>query len=331
MKRSDLMRPESSYEAVIKQREIDGNAFGIKYADAFVAVPCPACGQEGEAVFEKYHFQHRLCGGCKTLFCSPRPSEELLSIFYNDYLAPQMWTELLLQADVARKTLQYRPRVEKITSVIKDNGGYAGGVAVDVGAGSGAFSLCLKESGFFSEVIALDLSRFCVQACQKQGLKTHLGQVKELANSFADFICMNDLFEHVFDPLVLLKQCYAVLKPGGFVSIATPNGEGFDFKILKGKTGNITPPEHLTYFNPSSLSALFKKAGFETIYAQTPGKLDVEIILKAKTRGFSVKKNNEYLDFILEQEESVLENFQNFLAENKLSSHMLVIARKESL
>ncbi len=324
------MRPENSYDAVIKQREIDGIAFGLKYKDKFVAVPCPACGHKGEGSFEKYHFQHRLCGHCRTLFCSPRPTEDLLGIFYNEYPAPQMWTRLLLQADVARKTLQYRPRVEKIISVIKENNGKAGGVAVDVGAGSGAFSLCMKELGFFADVIALDLSQSCVQACQQQGLKTHLGRVEELPELSADFICMNDLIEHVFDPLTLLKHCYAVLRPQGIVSIATPNGEGFDFKILKEMTGNITPPEHLTYFNPSSLSTLLLKAGFEPLYAQTPGKLDVEIILKAKAKGFPLKAKNEFLDFILEQDETVLEDFQAFLAANKLSSHMLVIAQKKS-
>ena len=153
MNKSDLIRPKNSYDAVIKQREIDGNAFGIKYSPSFVSVPCPACGQEGDTVFEKFHFQHRLCGRCKTLFCSPRPTEELLGVYYHEFTAPRMWTELLLQADVARKALQYRPRAEKIVSIIKKNGGSSAGVAVDVGAGSGAFSLCLKELRFFISVL----------------------------------------------------------------------------------------------------------------------------------------------------------------------------------
>jgi hypothetical protein len=77
------------------------------------------------------------------------------------------------------------------------------------------------------------------------------------------------------------------------------------------------------------LPALLKKAGFETIYVKTPGQLDVDIILKARAQGFPLREKNEFLNFILEQEESVLENFQKFLAGNKLSSHMLVIARKK--
>ena len=105
--------------------------------------------------------------------------------------------------------------------------------------------------------------------------------------------------------------------------------EGFDFKILKDKTQNVTPPEHLTYFNPHSLSLILSKTGFQTVLVETPGKLDVEIILKEKKAGYPLKQNNEYLDYLLNQGEEVLADFQKFLSANKLSSHMLIVARKK--
>jgi UDP-glucose 4-epimerase len=114
-------------------------------------------------------------------------------------------------------------------------------------------------------------------------------------------MCMNDLIEHVFDPLSFLKQCRNALRPSGFISIATPNGEGFDFKILKDKTGNIAPPEHLTYFNPRSLEMVLKKAEFEIVVLETPGQLDVEIMLKEKLKGYPLAEKNAYIDFLLGQ------------------------------
>jgi hypothetical protein len=56
--------------------------------------------------------------------------------------------------------------------------------------------------------------------------------------------------------------------------------------------------------------------------------LDVEIVLKERQKGYPLGDKNEYLDFLLRQDGDVLENFQKFLSENRLSSHMLVIARK---
>jgi 2-polyprenyl-3-methyl-5-hydroxy-6-metoxy-1,4-benzoquinol methylase len=239
-----------------------------------------------------------------------------------------MWTDLLLKSDTERKIIQYAPRVEKIVSSIKDQGRRSGGVALDLGAGSGAFSVCLKSTGFFNEVIALDLSEDCVTACTNRDLKTLKGTITDLDDGSIDLICMNDLIEHLFDPFSFLKECYRVLRDSGYISIATPNGEGFDFKILKDKTKNITPPEHLTYFNPYSLSLLLSKTRFSTVFVETPGKLDIEIILKEKKSGYPIRDENEYIDYLLEQDEEVLQNFQKFLSENRLSSHMLIMAQK---
>jgi len=321
------MRPEKTYKDIIKQREIDGIAFYNKYNNDFVNVNCPACGNEGKLLFKKYGFEHKLCENCKTIFCSPRPSDKLLSIYYNQYESLKMWTRLLLETDLERKILQHEPRVNKIISVMRQDG-ENGGVIVDIGAGSGAFSNCLKKSKFFTKVIALDLSEDCVKVCRKNGLDAICGTIWDLEDDSADIVCINDLIEHLFDPLNFLKKCYKILRDGGYISIATPNGEGFDFKILEDNTDNITPPEHLNYFNCFSIDLLLAKAGFKTICLETPGKLDVEIISNKRNKGYLINENNKYIDFLLDQNEETLDNFQKFLSENKLSSHMFIIGKK---
>ena len=157
------------------------------------------------------------------------------------------------------------------------------------------------------------------------------GTVIDIETGSTNLICMNDLIEHVFDPFALLKECRRALNVGGFISIATPNGEGFDFKILKGKTKNITPPEHINYFNPHSINLLLERTGFSPISIETPGILDVEIIRKEKDQGFPLKTTNDYLDYLMGLDEAVLKNFQEFITNNRLSSHMLVIAQKKEV
>lgn len=329
MKKLDLMRPKEAYETVLRQREADGNTFFLKYNKEFVDVDCPSCAGEGGETFQKYGFRHKTCKNCGTLFCSPRPTDDLLGTYYNTYESPRMWTELLLKADTERKALQYGPRVDKIVTAMKNHGKTMGGVALDLGAGSGAFSVCLKNAGFFYDVIATDLSGDCVKACRDIGLNAQTGTVSDVESNSVDLICMNDLIEHLFDPFSFLKECHWALRDGGFISIATPNGEGFDFKILKDKTVNITPPEHLTYFNPYSLELILAKCGFSVVLTETPGILDVEMVLKEKMSGYPLGENNEYIDFLLRLDEEVLQNFQRFLSENNLSSHMIVLARKK--
>ena len=54
----------------------------------------------------------------------------------------------------------------------------------------------------------------------------------------------------------------------------------------------------------------------------------MEIVLSKKNNGYLINRKNEYIDFLLEQGEETLNNFQKFLSENKLSSHMFVIGKK---
>jgi SAM-dependent methyltransferase len=329
MKSFDQMRPEDEYRQVLRQRETDGSAFYQAHHDSFIETNCPACGTPGTFSFRKFGFSHKSCPKCSTLFCSPRPVDTLISLYYTTYQAPELWTRLLLKADKQRKILQHTPRVEKIVSNIQSNGLGKGGMALDLGAGSGAFATCLKNTGFFDDIIALDISDSCVSACRNSGLTARKGIIADVENASLDLICMNDLIEHVFSPVNLLLNCRRTLKKRGFLAIATPNGEGFDFKILRENTKNITPPEHLNYFNPDSMKILLEKAGFTPIVIETPGILDVDIIRKEREAGYPLKEKNEYLDYLFGLGPKTLENFQQFISQNRLSSHMLVIAQKK--
>ena len=321
-------RPTELYAKVLKARKDDGEQFFKEYHDSFVDIKCPACESDrSEIVFYKYGFTHRICLSCGTLYVSPRPTNELLSKYYNEYSAPKIWTTILVNAEIARKKLQYQPRADYILSKLPKTN--ARSVAVDMGAGSGAFALCLKERNVFSDVIALDVSSECVSVCKDAGLSSKLGSVDDLEDESCDLICMNDLIEHLFDPISFLRQCYSKLRSGGVISIATPNGKGFDFMLLKSETNNITPPEHIQYFNPKSLNSLLSMVGFVDIDITTPGILDVSMINEKIKAGVHFN-DNQYLEHLIKSsDETVLNNFQKFLSDNLLSSHMVAIGIKK--
>lgn len=329
MKEFDLMRPKKVYADVLRQREVDGIDFYHQYSQEFVDINCPACGKQGKFSFEKYGYAHKICSYCETLFCTPRPKDVLLMRYYEKCESAKLWTRLLLSADMERKRLQYMPRAERIIEVIKEKATVSGGIAIDIGAGSGAFASCLKTTGFFRNVIAMDCSADCVIACKKSGLGAIIGSITDVAGESCDFISLMDLIEHIFNPLDFLKKCFLSLRAGGFIAIATPNCLGFDFKIMGAATRNITPPEHLNYFNPGSLELLLESVGFTVVSSETPGKLDVEIVLKEKLSGYDIAAKNGFIDFLLNQDETVLAIFQRFISDNNLSSHMLIVARKE--
>ena len=95
-------------------------------------------------------------------------------------------------------------------------------------------------------------------------------------------------------------------------------------------TVNVTPPEHLNYFNPSSLTLLLEKTGFNVISVETPGILDVQIVKRALQQNKIDMNNNQYLkELLLNGDDKSLSGFQDFLKSNLLSSHMVIVAIKE--
>lgn len=286
-------------------------------------------GGEAYISFYKYGFTHMKCKKCDTLYVSPRPPEHKLFEYYDKYEAPNFWTELLTKTNSERKYLQHIPRVEILKKIIEKNNNQKK-LFVDLGAGNGNFSKAIQEANIFDKVLATDISDECIKSCKKQNLETKKCTIEDFVNESIDCITFNDLIEHVFNPFEFINSCFNKLKQNGILMLSTPNGEGFDFKILKDKTENITPPEHIQYFNPKSIKILLEKIGFAIVEISTPGILDTNIIKRQITeKQFDIKQNNEFLDFIYSiDNEEVVNSFQEFLQKNNLSSHMLVFAKK---
>jgi SAM-dependent methyltransferase len=316
------------YKSIEEQWRVDGTDFHAAHHQRFVEVACPACGQDGPTVFAKYGFGHRLCDGCQTLYCSPRPPDELLAVYYNEYPSARMWGELLRETAEHRRVHQHGPRLRRIEDDLRARGVKHGGHLLDLGAGSGIFAGLVRDSGFFDRVSLLEISEASIAMLRQAGFRHVHSSFDELADESVDVVTMNDLLEHLHDPLAVLGQCLRVLRPGGHIAMATPNGRGFDFMIMGRDTGNIVPPCHLTYFNPASVRILLERAGFVPVSVTTPGVLDVEIMLRHRDEGYDVKSRNAWVDFLLDRDEHTRRGFQTFLSENGLSSHMLVLGAR---
>jgi len=326
------MRPSDIYETMLITREKCGTEFFLNESDGFAGVDCPACSapsSQAAFAFYKYGFRHLTCPACSTLYVTPRPTHAQLSTYYTGYDAPRMWTEILLRTSDTRKVVQHMPRVRKLQGLLEAHAAPRD-CFVDLGAGNGIFAKAVAQAALFGRTIACDISPRCTEACQALGLETVTGTLESFAPSSLDCVSSNDLIEHLHDPAGLLLQLRSRLRDGGLIQIATPNGEGFDFKLLGDKTDNITPPEHLQYFNPRSISLLLERCGFEPIDVTTPGVLDMEIVKRHRNeRGFDLGRANAFLEHLYALGDKDMEaSFQTFLADNKLSSHMLVYARK---
>lgn len=132
---------------------------------------------------------------------------------------PNLWKrnfEELRQRDIALFTL----------------GDLNGKSVLDIGCGAGLYVLTMLKMGA-AHVAGQDLSESAVQlgkrTCAREGYTPDLkvGDCTKLqfeSNSF-DAVFSGDVFEHITDDqkLATLKEIYRVLRPGGIVTIKTPN------------------------------------------------------------------------------------------------------------
>ena len=122
---------------------------------------------------------------------------------------------------------------------------------LDVGCNSGAISIPLQKIGNY--VKAIDLVPELVSQAQKNGIKAEVGEAEDLSrfeNNTFDCVICSEVLEHLYDPLVAIKEAYRVLKPGGkyIVTVPYPDGE-----MSKNKLGDF----HQQNFSLEIIDTLF--------------------------------------------------------------------------
>ena len=110
--------------------------------------------------------------------------------------------------------------------------------------------------------------------------------------------------------------------------LSCPNVLGFDVRML-GTSSNTIDHEHVNYFHPGSLRHLLLVSGLIVIEVTTPGKLDADLVRKAALGGQLDISRQPFLKHVLIDEwERLGTSFQQFLAEQRISSHMWAVARR---
>jgi ubiquinone/menaquinone biosynthesis C-methylase UbiE len=128
------------------------------------------------------------------------------------------------------------------------------GRLLEIGFGSGQFLKKMQLCGW--EVEGVDFDSKAVEGVKKRyGFNVHVGSLESIGypdNSF-DAITMSHVIEHVHDPVALLKECYRILKPTGYLVAVTPNINSWGHKKFEENWIHLDPPRHLHLFSDSTL------------------------------------------------------------------------------
>ncbi|CUU85374.1 Uncharacterised protein [Campylobacter hyointestinalis] len=176
--------------------------------------------------------------------------------------------------------------------------------------------------------LIIEPSRYLSQICREKNLNVlekflEDVNIKDLPKENKVFVSF-ELFEHLHDPKLFLEILFQLLNKNDSFIFTTLNGMGLDIQVLQDESKAVSPPMHLNFFNPKSIKILLDKIGFKCIDIITPGKLDINIM----ENNVDKIKDKFWKNFIGYSNKEEKNKMQNFISNNRLSSHMMVVCRK---
>jgi len=172
---------------------------------------------------------------------------------------------------------------------------------LDIGAGGGEFLKLGEARGF--DVSGIEPIAEIREMAERKlnGVRIEATPIEEAeyAPESLDAVAMWDVIEHFVDPRGTLARVHQILKPGGYIGVATLNHSSLMYIIFhiwrwtipplaRKFSGKLYNPFHTYYFSKRSLARLIRQAGFEIVqhqgYEFPLSRLDVSSTMKSGMR-----------------------------------------------
>ncbi|HMF56938.1 MAG TPA: class I SAM-dependent methyltransferase [Pyrinomonadaceae bacterium] len=136
---------------------------------------------------------------------------------------------------------------------------------LDVGYGSGNWLLAMSELGYGNlygydiEVNTQNLSRL-----RDKGINVSSGLFleNEYPHEMFDCIRLDHVFEHLLDPIQILKKCKRLLKPDGLLVMSFPCKNSWSMRLSLTDSPALQVPKHLYHHTQLSTRLMLEAAGF---------------------------------------------------------------------
>lgn len=222
--------------------------------------PCPICGdQENKAFLCKVtlvfgtEYDLRQCNHCKAAYFDPLPTVDHLERFYSAaYYDFDRWHE-------EAKGSIYASKLKRLKRT---------GTFLDVGCATGFFINGIDRNSEW-EVYGVDFGEAAIRyARETLKLNVREGDLRDAQypDQFFDYIHVNNVLEHVPDPVVLLKECRRIIKPDGHLFLSVPNGTNDRRNLIAFYESEGLPARsvsgHIFFFARDTLLMVFEKVGF---------------------------------------------------------------------
>jgi 2-polyprenyl-3-methyl-5-hydroxy-6-metoxy-1,4-benzoquinol methylase len=315
----EQLRPGGSYKQLIEKRThpIDElvRVHGRIPPDLLKPRHCPTCGSDRPTPeLEKDHMAIVRCAVCDLVYVSPTFDEAHYMEVYASAEYQDIVRDLGIKSHAYRVTRFGNERVELMARHLRT----ATPRYLDIGCSTGFVVEAAKARGW--EAIGTDLNPSAIEYGKSRGLDLRTVALDDAGfepGSF-DAVSLFDVLEHLIDPVVTLRACTRLLRPGGIVFMYVPNYDSAS-RLLMGRDAHfIWPTHHLNYYTPATIRDLMTREGLVTEYVATEG-LDVVDYLWYRRE---VKGANDA------GVEEIVDKLQFFVNAGAYGKNLRVIARK---
>ncbi|MBD2391784.1 class I SAM-dependent methyltransferase [Aphanizomenon flos-aquae NRERC-008] len=314
---------------------------------------CYLCGDEGKLLYQS--LKDRLFGApgewnlkkctnpeCGLVWLDPMPLEEDIGKAYQNYYTHNIeYTKQSVLGIFLRKFyhvvkiipshfLGIRQEEIRLNNMYLDD--ISPGKLLEVGFGNGKFLNQMRLAGW--EVEGVDFDSKAVEGVRtRYGFNVHVGSLERIAypaNTF-DAITMSHVIEHVSKPVVLLQECYRILKPGGYLVLVTPNINSWGHTIFRYNWRGLEPPRHLHLFAQNTIRKCATEAGFNNINTWTTATNSIGVLNGSlsiqKFGNHEVSREPKLLIFFIAL---ILHYYEVFLTRNQFDDgeNLVLLCRK---
>lgn len=243
---------------------------------------CVACGSSEISLWgaresrgigiDKMLFDLSKCRICRCIFINPRPSKKLLETIYarsGHSLREPISLEqvMLLEKEYPNSTVDSARLITIAKDYFFKNNINKKIEVLDIGSGYGFYTAAAIRGGFY--VTAINPSVWENNVFERMNGFRPIQKFFEDADFSQNFdlIILNQVLEHIDDPLAFLNRIQSILSDVGVVAIAVPNLDSYLVKL--GKDGGVFwIPEHLNCFTKKSLLRLLARANMDVVNFQ---------------------------------------------------------------
>ena len=228
-----------------------------------VSSQCPICQQTIEAtsiakaaLSGPREYNLLSCPHCAAVYFDPIPTPDELQNHYSKGYS-------------FYKTNDYKAEGKGMAFAHKYLQQYKEGNFLDIGCANGYFLSGVEKASNLN-VYGTDINPEVVSIVkEKLNLDIRAGEIEDIAfeEGFFDFIHVQDVLEHVPDPMRFLHECRRILKQDGSLFLSVPNGLSDMQGLIKYSAMYHSPAfsgaGHIYFFSADCLNFMFETAGFK--------------------------------------------------------------------